>query len=381
MIKKSLCSILLLLLATCITPEEPKYEYKDGLVYVDAFASTTPGTSYVVLSKSNLDFDIYRNEFISGANITLSNDQNGTVVNFLEENGIYLPPVDFVVSEGETWQLQIELSNGSKYLSKTETIIAASEFSNLKVNYDPELVFDSNLERFLPGHTVLVDITEPLEERSFYLYKYRSFERIQICETCENQIFRNGKCIDPPNPPEFGTIESDYYCDGECWRIRHSEKVNIFSDEFTQTGTVSNLAVGEVLLYTKENILVEVQQLSLNEESFNYYKILKDIVENSSGLNAPPPAPLIGNIYNPDDDDEYVLGRFTAASSNKKSIFINRDTIAEGAIEPINIFESECEVFCGVAICSSPESCEYETIVSCGENRYRTAIKPEAWVD
>jgi hypothetical protein len=256
------------------------------------------------------------------------------------------------------------------------------EFSNLRATYNPELNFKADLERFVPGHSIAIDIDDPTDEGNYYFWKFRSFEKLSICETCENQIFRNGRCIDVEGDPNDGAYlgEADYFCDGDCWRIRYNETIELFSDEFTEGDIIRDLPVGEVLLYTHGNILVELQQIALTEVAYEYYRILNDIVDNNSGLNAPPPAALVGNIYNPDNDEEYVLGRFTAASSTTMSVFIERDSISESAIEPFNIFKSECEIFCGKAVCKSP-GCEFETVVPCNETRFRTAIRPEGWID
>ncbi|MBM1104524.1 DUF4249 domain-containing protein [Aurantibacter crassamenti] len=384
MVFKRLYLIFLLFFIGCITPEEPKFEYKEGLIYIDAFASTSTGASYVNISESVLRNQILINVLISGATIFFTNTDSGQTVELTEENGQYVPPSDFAVAVGETWDLKIELPNGKKYYSQPETIIKPVAFTNLKATYNPELTFKVELNEYVPGHALYVDLNDPLDERNYYLWKFRTYEKLLICETCDEQIFRNGRCIEVNhdlNKDIADTGESDYYCDGDCWRIRYNETIELFSDEFVEGGIVQNLPVGDIQLYTTENLVVEVQQLSLTENTYDYYKVLKDIVDNNSGLNAPPPAALVGNMYNPEDEEEYVLGRFTAASSTTNSLYITRESIEESPLDPFNEFTSECEIFCGIQICHSPEGCAFESIVPCSETRYRTAIKPEGWID
>ena len=381
---KRLIPLFVVLFSGCIVPEEPKFDFKEGLIYIDALAATTAGTSYVSISESVVKLDAYRNEFIGGATVFFRNTENGLMVELSEENGIYLPPIDFVVSVGEIWELNIVLPDGKRYISQSEKVLKPVTFSNLKVAYDPELTFKEDLDRFVPGHSISIDLNDPADEQNYYLWKYRSFEKLLICETCENQIFRDGKCIDVENDPNEGLEnlgEADYYCEGDCWRIRYNESIELFSDEFTQGGFVGSLPVGDIPLYTTENIVLELQQISLTESMYDYYKILNDIVDNNSGLNAPPPAALVGNIFNPEDEEEYVLGRFTAASSTTMSIFIERESISEAPIDTFNFFKSECQIFCGITICNSPESCAFESTTPCTETRFRTAIKPEGWID
>lgn len=383
MVGKRLCILFTLFLIGCIVPEEPKYEFKEGLIYIDAFAFTTPGISYVAISESIRRLGALTNIFIRGADVSFRNITTGLVVRLIEENGIYVPLADFVVSIGESWELSIDLPNGKQYRALSEEVLKPVGLSNIRATYNPELSFITDLKRFVPGHLVSIDIEDPIDEKNYYFWKFRSFERLLICETCDNQIFRNGRCIDVEGNPngESNLGDADYFCDGDCWRIRYNENIELFSDEFATGGMINNLPVGEVLLYTRKNILIEVQQISLTEKEYDYYKVLNDLVDNNSGLNAPPPAALIGNVFNPNDSEEFVLGRFTTASSVTQTIFINRESISESVVEPSKSFKSECEIFCGIEVCNSPEGCAFESIVSCSESRFRTSIKPEGWIE
>ena len=140
-----------------------------------------------------------------------------------------------------------------------------------------------------------------------------------------------------------------------------------------------------MLLYTKNNILVEVQQFSIPPSTYEYYRVLKDLIDNNQGLNSPPPAALIGNMFNPNDDKEYVLGRFTAVAGSTKSIFIDRYDISESQIElnPVRQIE-ECVEVCPPEACApgyTGPPCYEITRTTCEESRYRTAFAPEGWID
>jgi hypothetical protein len=166
----------------------------------------------------------------------------------------------------------------------------------------------------------------------------------------------------------------DYICETECWSIRYPESVNIFDDTFSNGRTVANLEVGSLPLYTKENMVVEVQQFSLTPAAHKYYKVLKDIVDNASGFNAPPPAALIGNLYNANDSQEIVLGRFTVAASSVVNVYVERELINEAAIATRQPPAVSLEPTIG-----SPYPPPPTNLVPCEESRYRTAIEPEGW--
>ncbi len=359
----------------CVDPVRPEYEFIEDLVFIEGIASTNPSSSFVKLNKSVVENGRNNNFFIEGATVTFVNSVTNEVVNLSQEDKVYLPPEDFVVEVGETWELSITLSNGKKYISLPEKVLAPIEIKNVKAVYNPELIFLESTNSYAPGHTVSVDFDDPLETGNYYYWSFRSFERIISCQRCEGGIFRDGIC--QPNPT-YSIRKSyyDYYCESKCWRILYGDDVSIFSDEFSNGLTVENLPIANILLYTRENILVEVQQFSLSVSSYKYYKVLKDIIDNSGSLNAPPPAAFIGNVFNPNDKDEYVLGQFTAASTTTKSIFIEREDVTELPLEPSkNIMTETCD-----EICNCASACEVITI-PCEERRDRTAIEPEGWMD
>jgi hypothetical protein len=122
--------------------------------------------------------------------------------------------------------------------------------------------------------------------------------------------------------------------------------------------------------------LIDVQQYNISEEAYKYYKILKDLLENNSGLNAPLPSLFIGNLYNPNDRDENVLGRFTVASGSSKSIFIPRRKLDGGFIEYNE--RSQWEGY-GDPVPMPLGMNDYPIYVSCDEGLYRTNFKPENW--
>ncbi|VXB01810.1 DUF4249 domain-containing protein [Maribacter litoralis] len=368
---------LIFLFLGCTNPTTPEFDIKDGLMSVEAFVSNFQGSSYAKiyrLNEFNVGVNSYVNVFESNAEVTFINiDTNETIS--LEEDEVnerYLPPFDFVAAEGDTWQLNVKLEDGTEYISTPETMAELVGISDAKAVYESELEYVASKDKFAPGHTIFVDINDPPEKGNFYYWSYRTFEKKEICEMCfEAMNFRDGKCTlytDPQRvdiPPYF-----TYYCESDCWQIRYDTRVNIFADDFVN-GNSLQLPVATLLLYKKNKILVELQQYSISPAAYKYFAVLKDIVDDNNGLNAPPPAPLFGNIINPNDDQEVVLGRFTAAAGSEKRLLIERSAIKEDALEISPVPRKE----------SSPIPEDQRVYVApCGsESRYLTYIEPEGW--
>ena len=380
MLKRIFLFVFSVFVIGCIDPIRPEYEFINDLIFIDAIASTNADASFVKLNKSIVEKGRNNNVFIEGANVSFVNSVTNEVVNLNQDEEVYLPPANFAVAKGETWELSITLPNGKKYISLPETVLAPTEITNIKATYNPELVYRELSKKYVPGHYISVNFNDPPNEENFYYWNFRSFEKIVKCKTCEGGIFRNGICESNPVNSNAKNYY-DYICDPTCWQIRHNENVNIFSDEFSNGLTIDNLPIANILLYTKENILVEIQQFSLSASAYKYYKILKNIIDNNGSFNAPPPAAFIGNVFNPDDEEEYVLGRFTAAASETYTIFINREGISEQPIEDKRPLQLEsCDEVCLPTECIL-EECKEVVVAKCNESRNRTSFEPEGWIE
>lgn len=294
-----------------------------------------------------------------------------------------MPPEDFSITTGESWELHITLEDGRRYQSTPEMATSPVSISEIEASYNPELEFNINEDDFVPGHKVFVTLDDPAAEDNFYLWRYRSFERLIACETCAGAIFRDGECISfEEYEAQFGPCidenaiepEYTYTCERNCWRIRFNEKIEIFSDEFTNGVSGNRLGVADVLLYTKNNLLIELQQYSLTAEGYRYFRILKDIVDNNGNFNAPPPAALLGNMFNVEDSEEFVLGRFTIGLASTASLFIDRTAIEEDPLEPERNNIETSDLFSGNGL-------KVRSTAPCSEGRFRTSVRPSDWID
>lgn len=376
--------ICLSLLTTCTEPVRPEFDFVSDLISVEGFVSTTPGGSFVKineLNQFNVGTNTYENVFRDGAEVFFINTDTGDEIELTEdtEAEIYLPPNNFLAMTGETWELDITLDDGRHYKSFPETMAQGVPISAIQATYYPELTFDIGLNDFAPGHSIEVDFEDPSDKENFYYWNYRSFEPRLICKTCnEVKIYRNGECVLAIPNPIFEQIELypywTYLCRSNCWEVRYSQDIKIFADAYTNGARFNKFPVAEVPLYNKRDILVEVRQISLSAAAFRYYKTLKDIVDDNGGFNSPPSAALIGNMFNPDNSDEFVLGRFTAAPTEIARIFIERSRIAEQGIELESLKPEGDPAPPGI-----PEE-EWVFYAPCpAESRYNTSNKPIGW--
>jgi len=355
------------LIPSCIDKVDAEYSYQNNIIFIDAYALTEAGTSTVNISRSNWleQYNSYAVKFIPNAKVQLENIDTELIIDFITDStGVYVCPPDFAVEKGEVWKLYIELEDGRKFESKQETVKAAIPIDEIKADYSPEVVYNDAKKKFVPGHRISIDWQDPEGEENYYLWKYKTVEPLYVCKTCEKGIYRNGACQARTN--NFGPQYYNYLCDPVCWQIKYADQPVIFEDRLSDGAAIKNKEIVILPFYRRPDILIEVQQLSLSKSAYNYFKIISDQVSASGGLNAPPAAPLFGNLFNPDDPDEIVLGQFTAAGVSSKYIFIDRSTILENPFRPDDPIILETCIDC-------PQS------YPCKESLTRTSIKPTGW--
>ena len=350
---------------SCIDQVDAEYDYLDNVLFIDAYALTETGTSSVTINRSYWDDRIYSVRSVTNAQVSLENITAGLMVDFVESGpGVYICPPDFATNEGEVWKLHIILEDGKKFESKQETVIPAIPIDEIEAAYSPEITYDNDLDKFVPGHRVNVSWQDPEGVENYYIWKYRTFEPLFVCKTCIRGTYRNGAC--QTSTASFGPPYYDYLCDPRCWQIKYETQSIIFEDRLSDGAAIENRQIAILPFNRRPDILIEVQQLSVSKSNYEYFKIINDQLSASGGLNAPPPSPLLGNLFNPDDSSEFVLGQFTVAGVSAKSIFIDRSMITENPVRPDNPIILEPCLTC-------PKS------FPCEEGRNRTSIEPEGW--
>ncbi|WP_100614997.1 DUF4249 domain-containing protein [Confluentibacter citreus] len=359
-------------LLTCTNPVSPEYQFIEGLIYIEGFVGTTEGSSFVTITESDVAV-YYRNIFVSGANVYFVNANSAEKIPLFEDNSQYIPDPNFKGELGENWFLEVNLPNGKQYLSEIETINPSVPIKEINVRYDKQLEFVEDYKKYAPGHEVSVTFDDPENQTNYYYWRFKTYDKAQICKICERGYFRDN-CI-PFDPFFLGYREYyTYWCESDCWQIEFGNKIHIFSDEFSNGATTSSLPVANVYLTRKSKILVELQQFSLTPKAYEYYRTIKDLIDNNGGFNAPLPAALIGNMYNPEDSNEYVLGRFTASSATTKQIMIDRTMIEDQVVGTQLKTVSENQGDPGLPV-------DILLVAPCEESKYRTSTEPEGWIE
>ena len=362
------CFLLLLapflFLGSCVDPTEPPYRFLDEVIFVNGSLITAPGRSEVRLTSSAYNGRAYTNTPIEAAEVSYA-ATGGEGIPLVEVfPGIYRPDSTFAGRVGAEYRLDIRLPDGRRLASQPVTIPDSVPILDLYTEFAEEGFFDDGNNRFLPTHNVLIDYQDPAGEQNFYRWTYNTWTEALICLTCEGGVYRDGECV-----PRSRFTSFDYACDVPCWNYDPESRPRIFSDEFGDGALQEGQLAGQVVYNSNRPVLIEVEQFSVTESAYDYANLIEQLTTGASGLNAAPPAALVGNIYNVNDDNDVILGNFFAAGLSTRRIFLRRDNVGSVPATPVPAPRYEP---LGPPLLEVPRA-------PCEEGPTRTRIKPAGW--
>jgi len=344
--RKICFSALLLagLAGACVEPYEPVGLNLEGeILVVDATLTDQPEPQTVRLTRSLAKpFDEFVEEPLTGAQVVVEvNDSPQTLRE--PSPGLYALPEGFRGKAGDRFRLRFTTPAGRRYESAVETMRAGAPIEKVYDVFDEKGIPNAEKTAFTPANLVYIDTQDLPGERNFYRWTWTLWERQDWCYSCQNSVLAgtdgrsanrcgyNSFVMNNPIPPGF----YDYQCRSRCWDLLFSEEINVFSDQFADGRRVTGRLVGRIPYLQSRGALVEIRQQALTPTAYRYYELFARQTQANGGLADTPPAPLVGNVRNLDDEREIVSGYFTVGAVSKFRYWLDRKS-ATGF--PIGLF-------------------------------------------
>lgn len=223
----------------------------------------TSGNEQIIkLSKMTPYFDDVSINIVQGAIVSVTNDENNQVVQFVDQNDGSYSTFDFIPVVNQSYTLEV-VFDGETYIAKeTLTPVVTIE----KVDQSTENGFDKDVIE------VNIYFNDPVEYENYYLTKFH--ERKDLLPTLRDV--------------------SDEFTNGN--------KMHVFFEKFENKDTNE-----------KELIPGDIVDIELYGISKTYYNYIRLLIEQNGAHGDPfstTPAPLRGNCTNPANPDNYALGYF-----------------------------------------------------------------------
>ncbi|PHI19208.1 hypothetical protein CEQ90_14185 [Lewinellaceae bacterium SD302] len=321
-------TVIVLSSAGCVEAVKPVYKFRDGFLLIDGKLSSIAGNSYLRASTGVLNGIQYSLEEVPlGQVVIIDGSGNQTEWIYLAEKREYVPPASFESSPGETYYVSLTTTDGEVYESTPETMPASTDLEEFDSRFVQESFFSDELNRFVPAFELSGSFQDDPEERNFYRLSYISWERLDVCLSCNFSQYNPflEECVSTPlgrNTPRF-----DYACDTNCWEKTVYQNFRLFTDEFSDGNRVEGFKLGQVNYDWHGKILIIGKLEKISAGAHEYARVLREQSLGSGGLNATLPASLAGNMSAVDQEAGGVLGYFAVAAESEAKVFFDRDTV------------------------------------------------------
>jgi len=300
----SLLLFWIVFITACISDFTPEVKGVSGILIVDG--TITNGESVIRLSRSvGIADTLQGNSVISNASMyversdgALFNARNGGNGNYHIEMGELDPDLEY----------RLDFSIGDKrYQSSFLKPIHTEEIGSLSYHKDG---IGKPIEVYLScnggNHTSL-----------YYRWSYRETWELHA-PLFASQGYVNGKITNF----DLLTANNTYYC----WGRDSSKSLLLETTKELKENVVERKKLYEIPCSDEKLSMlyhVEVFQMQLREEAYNYFRIMQDEIERTGGLfNLVMSAGDNGNVYCLSDPDERIIGYIEVTNTKKKAMYI-----------------------------------------------------------
>lgn len=321
-------SLMLVLLQNCREPFEVEVPVGNSLLVVNGMITDQPGPYMVKLSRSSPlgSFDFPAE---TGAAVTIESASGN--IEALEEalDGYYFTSEDGIRGEiGEQYRVSIQTKNEETYQSDWKLLKQSPPIDSVYFTFKEE----QTEEGLLQGIQTYVDTHDPTNKTEYYRYQWT--------ETWKYTV---------PYSPQFEYLGNDNTSPIEkketCWKDQPSTSINVVSSTQNVRDIISRHPILFVTTKTARLRLrysILVKQFALDQEEYNFWKGLKETVNESGTLFDKQPQSITGNIHRL-NSEEPVLGYFSASTVSTKRIFLAKSDLPEGTPVDVSLFD-DCSV-------------------------------------
>jgi hypothetical protein len=298
--------------ASCVREFNPKPQAYENLLVIDGLLTDSQEPFEVKLSRSiPIDTSAFVPE--TGAAVKLASEE-GMEYNLTEEKpGIYRSQVMINTQVGTAYQLIVQTRNGNQYESEFVTMRETPPIDSVTYRYEERTTAG------MKGMQIYTNTHDPTNSTNYYRWEWDESWMFYV-PYLSNIIWVDGQILP----------RSEYI--NVCWKFGNSSAINIASSNNLSFDRISDypllyVSTASDRLIARYSLLVK--QYGLSEDSYNYWKELKNVTENLGTLFDPQPSIVKGNVYNINNEDEIVLGYFDATTVSEQRIFILRGELPQ----------------------------------------------------
>lgn len=323
------------LIAGCVDQFDLPNGNNSSKLVVDGLITNKKGPHKVILSRTD---EINSNE---SAPVVMETDAIVTIISedgsieLLNEStpGTYLTSEEFSGKIGAAYSLKIELANGNTYESAPEKMPLETTINSLILEFEEREFINSN-NVILPINGLNVTVKSNVRDKN---------ELVRLRYTTIHEISSNPELFEINSPVVLKKIPAPKECSGYiynsedevleqigpctcciCYVENTSTTTNVHASQLQESGQMFLTEldfIEDVNGLFEIRFYIEVQQLALTPDAYEFWSSVAIQQENGALFNQPP-GKLISNISSLNNPSETVLGYFNVSSIDSKSRFI-----------------------------------------------------------
>jgi hypothetical protein len=295
--------LLFCVLCGCLEPYNPPVISQNiDILVVDGFINAADGSARVVLSHASaLSNDSVGAPEINAV-VTISDNAGGDYQLFEYTPGTYTTqgiPID----NSHEYQVFITTVNSQTYYSDPITLTETPPIDSL--SWKPKV----------DGIDVYVNTHDPTGQSKYYrwdyieTWKYHAAHQAAFKVVDHQAVYREAH-------------ETFFYC----WNTAPSTNVLIGSSTHLAQDVISNFPIIFIPFGSQKYSIkysVMVQQRTMSENEFIFWKDIQRVTEGLGGLFDSQPYQVIGNLHQADNSLSPVLGYFAGGTIQEQRLFID----------------------------------------------------------
>ncbi|AFK04451.1 hypothetical protein Emtol_3322 [Emticicia oligotrophica DSM 17448] len=338
-------------LVACIDEFDPKLQGGKPKIVFEGTLTNLPGPYFFQLSYSagyNSKESVF-DKFVNAAKVWITDGESRVDLTDLNK-GQFSTPENFRGKIGKTYQLHIQLSDGTTYESEPEKMKMTPPIEKI---YSEFKLTTTPFPKYRGNFNIYVDVKDPDSQGDYYRWKWVHYERASYC----SQYTVTG---DRP------TIVYQKCCT-DCWNATSCLGcIVLASDNLINGNMLKRQLIGQIPFDNITGYYMLIEQMSLSRNAYNFWRNVAQQSNNSGGIFDIAPASIRGNLKNINDNSDVILGYFQVSAVEQKAVYIQRNNTG---ILPFGLsfsgsnfnYDANCEI--------------------CKESQYRTAKRPLNWVD
>ncbi|AUC14621.1 hypothetical protein BTO06_05475 [Tenacibaculum sp. SZ-18] len=257
-------------------------------------------------------------------------DESGQIYSFEESSpGIYNSINEFAAEANKTYTLNIETSDGRKYLSSAETLPS----TNASIG-DIRTSVENNDITGIPELIIKVNSNISGAEGNYYKYEYDETYKVKTPIWSTKKLL----IISDTPPYQFQLVDKTTEEDGIgfCYGNQKSKNILVTETQSLAQDQVIGFPIRQIpldnyIIGIRYSILVK--QYVINENAYNFFSLLETFSNPDDIFSQTQVGNLTSNIKSTDQPyKDKVIGFFEVSSLSTKRIFLNRNEITDNIL-------------------------------------------------